>query len=217
MSSNEEEMNMCIEPVKIMNKKNILDFSDEILCFIFSLLPCDTLAKSIPSTCKRFEQITKDEYMWQLICNNDCGIFKKVIEIDTWKETLFKNYCKHFLSIDYQRLRKTYTDEHKEKINKTLCYGIKGDCESSNKDGLWVCLVCDDYVGCSRYKNKHAMIHAKESGHAFNCKWDRLEFWCYHCMRYVGNKNEKEKEHAKILRKIISYGLNEGHVQIMSS
>ena len=140
------------------------DLPDEMLSNILLYLPVKDLSISIPLTCKRLKYITKDELLWKLICKYDCDILEKTLVTDSWKDTLFKNYCKHFLSIDYDRLRKKYTNEFKKGIDISKCHN--DECNITDDD-LWVCLDCD-YVGCSRYKNEHALLHAQTEGHAFN-------------------------------------------------
>jgi len=193
---------------------NIIEFSDEVLCYILRHLPIDTLSMTVPLICKRFNGISKDDYMWQLICNYDCGIMSKGLGDLTWKDTLFRNYCKHLLSVDYARLRKVYTFEHKKKMSISLCQE-NINCTDKTKD-IWTCLTCD-YTGCSRYINKHALDHTKETGHPINCKYDGLNYWCYYCMRYVGELNGKEKVHLKVLAEIMGFRESEKHSILMSS
>jgi uncharacterized UBP type Zn finger protein len=191
---------------------NLADFSDEILATILSSLPVKDLATVVPQLSHRFNNIVKDEYLWQLICNFDCEIFKKNEDM-TWKQTLFKNYCKHFLSLDYEAIRKKFKGEEEFATFVDSAKCSDSSCDKNDAD-LWICMTCF-YIGCSRYKNKHALVHAQTEGHAFNCKWDKLEFWCYHCMRFVGEKTRKEEIHRTQLRKIIASSHNEEHTKII--
>jgi len=177
-----------------------LVLSEELVSLLFAYVDVRTLCTIIPCVCKDFDRISHDEYMWQLICQKDCNITSKTLP--TWRQTLFQNYCKHFLSLDWPYLRKKYTDQYKAKLSASKC--SVGGCSVVNNDDLWVCLATEcNFAGCSRYKQKHALEHAKATNHAFNFVWQKLDFWCYHCMRFVGTKTPKETQHRNELRLIV--------------
>lgn len=53
-----------------------------------------------------------------------------------------------------------------------------------SEDNLWVCLICGN-VGCGRYDGAHAMLHFKETAHAFAMDLATQRVWDYVGDAYV--------------------------------
>jgi len=48
-----------------------------------------------------------------------------------------------------------------------------------------------------------SFVCPQETDHAFTLVWQKLDFWCYHCMRFVGTKTPTETQHRNDLRLIV--------------
>ncbi|KAL6842191.1 hypothetical protein ACP4OV_028170 [Aristida adscensionis] len=48
----------------------------------------------------------------------------------------------------------------------------------------WVCLICKDVL-CSRFINKHMLIHYQETGHCLALSFSDLSVWCFTCDSYL--------------------------------
>jgi len=58
-------------------------------------------------------------------------------------------------------------------------FGDKSVCISCGlEDNLWLCLVCG-YIGCSRYKNKHAEEHFTITKHTYALELETQKVWDY--------------------------------------
>lgn len=169
----------------------------EILCFI----DIRTITTILPRLNKQWMTTVKDEYLWQMLCQKECGVTIKTAAV-TWRDTFNKSACKHFHSLDYTFLRnkfKTYWIDYDIKCKE--CIGTQYEKDKE----LCICLHEEcDYMGCTRYKGKHALQHAKTHEHFFNFKYDSCDMWCYPCMRYVGNRGDREKRDRNVLLLIIA-------------
>src|SRR5437870_1822130 len=88
---------------KYTGPDNFEQLPDEILLHIFSFIDVRSIDYNVSSVCGRFSYLLKDNLYWKYICNVECHIMDKPRD-KTWKETLYKNYCKHFLSLDYKSI-----------------------------------------------------------------------------------------------------------------
>ncbi|KAL6622771.1 hypothetical protein ACP70R_032650 [Stipagrostis hirtigluma subsp. patula] len=48
----------------------------------------------------------------------------------------------------------------------------------------WLCLICKDVL-CSRFINKHMLIHYQETGHCLALSFCDLSVWCFTCDSYL--------------------------------
>merc|ERR1712137_444304 len=55
-------------------------------------------------------------------------------------------------------------------------------CDSA--ENLWICLLCGN-IGCSRYKNEHAEMHYRATGHTYALEIDTQRVWDYTGDGYV--------------------------------
>eukprot|EP00440_Ansanella_granifera_P000070 gb/GFBE01000073.1/.p1 GENE.gb/GFBE01000073.1/~~gb/GFBE01000073.1/.p1 ORF type:complete len:172 (+),score=29.24 gb/GFBE01000073.1/:1-516(+) len=64
--------------------------------------------------------------------------------------------------------------------------GISMDvrCSTCSEDEVWVCGTCSAAL-CSRYKNKHMVLHAESEGHPVGLSLSDLSFWCFQCNSYL--------------------------------
>ncbi|XP_059459018.1 BRAP2 RING ZnF UBP domain-containing protein 2 [Corylus avellana] len=61
---------------------------------------------------------------------------------------------------------------------KSICFV----CQTS--ENLWICVICG-FVGCGRYKGKHAIIHWKETQHCYSLELETQRVWDYVGDNYV--------------------------------
>ncbi|CAH1389512.1 unnamed protein product [Nezara viridula] len=54
----------------------------------------------------------------------------------------------------------------------------------SNQSENWICLTCY-FVGCSRYVNKHMMMHNESTKHPLALSCSSHSVWCYPCRSYI--------------------------------
>lgn len=59
---------------------------------------------------------------------------------------------------------------------------ICSDCDAT--ENLWICLLCGN-IGCSRYRNEHAELHFKSTGHTYSLEIDTQRVWDYAGDGYV--------------------------------
>ena len=211
---------LCIN-ILLASMATFDDFSEEVLIMILSYVDVRTLSTIVPCVNKKLDNLVHDELLWKYICNVDCAIVSRTAPV--WRQTLYQNYCKHFLSLDHAALKVKFTDKLRAHLSNTaLCSDIAPGCTTTHKDDLWVCLHANcQFYGCGRYKNKHALIHAQsfkdddKALHAFSVKWASLDFWCYHCMRFVGLKTAKETRDRDRLRRLIRDPTNENHAKLL--
>jgi len=58
-------------------------------------------------------------------------------------------------------------------------FGEKSVCISCGlEDNLWLCLICG-FIGCSRYKNKHAQEHFETTKHTYALELETQKVWDY--------------------------------------
>ncbi|KAK3139874.1 hypothetical protein QOZ80_5AG0391890 [Eleusine coracana subsp. coracana] len=48
----------------------------------------------------------------------------------------------------------------------------------------WLCLICKDVL-CSRFINKHMLLHYQEAGHCLALSFSDLSVWCFACDSYL--------------------------------
>lgn len=192
------------------------DLPEELKLKILRDVDVRTLTTVVPRISREMNRYVQDEPLWKGICEEDCGI--TTLSQPTWKQELYKNYCKHFLSLDREWLRQRFTDEYCQWLStQAKCSDINEGCNVGQDQDLWVCLHAGcDFYGCSRYKNKHALHHAQTMRHEFCVKWGKLDFWCYHCMRFVGTKNAKEALERQKLRDLIGDRFNDEHIKLLT-
>lgn len=177
----------------ISNMVTILDIPDELIVEIFSHTNVKSLTTIIPQVCTDFNRIATDDIMWKYLCKIYCNITEKP-DSDTWNKVLFNNYCKHFLSLDWQMLKDKWTPEHRQSVTDSDCMSI--GCTVA-KNELWVCLNSEcDFIGCGRTQAAHSLEHAKNSdnSHYFTLKWSTKDVWCYHCSKYINKHKHKNEE-----------------------
>ena len=192
------------------------DLPEELQLKILRDVDVRTLSTIVPQVSREMNRYVHDEPLWKGICEEDCGITE--LKQPNWRSELYKNYCKHFLSLDRDWLKLRFTDDYKQWLSTTAaCSDSNQGCNVERGNDLYVCLHkgCGFY-GCSRYKNKHALTHAKDMRHEFCVNWNKLDFWCYHCMRFVGTRNAKEKLEKHRLRELLGDRRNEKHVLLLT-
>jgi hypothetical protein len=206
----EDEMEAAREPPTAFE-----DLPEEVQLQILRGVDVRTLSTVVPQVSRTMNRYVHDEPLWKGICEEDCGITE--LRQPTWRKELFVNYCKHFLSLDRDWLRRRFTPEYKRFLSESAqCSDITRGCSTKLGDDVWVCLHSGcQFYGCSRYKNKHALMHAKSDHHEFCVNWNKLDFWCYHCMRFVGSKNAKEKLERDRLRLLVGDPTNDKHAPLL--
>ncbi|KAF6177104.1 hypothetical protein GIB67_015979 [Kingdonia uniflora] len=68
-------------------------------------------------------------------------------------------------------------------------------CETSKN--LWMCVICR-FVGCERYKERHAIMHWKETEHGYSIEMETHYVWDYARDNYV-HKLIKSKTDGKLI------------------
>lgn len=84
------------------------------------------------------------------------------------------------------------TGAHPTRRARPSC--AKCDCD----DNLWMCLLCG-YVGCGRYKHRHAIDHYHETQHNYSLDIDTGRIWDYKGDNYVHRMMQSKTEGMKII------------------
>ncbi|KAF6158228.1 hypothetical protein GIB67_015022 [Kingdonia uniflora] len=76
---------------------------------------------------------------------------------------------------------------YREKSEKPTCF-VCGTLEN-----LWICVICG-FVGCGRYKERHAIKHWEDTQHSYSLDLETQQVWDYFGDQYVHRLNQSKTE-----------------------
>eukprot|EP00808_Paulinella_micropora_P019580 g7018.t1 len=199
---------------------SLLNLPEELTMEALQFLSSRDL-RTFEVTCKKFKRMARRDDLWVNVCWRQHALAVKPAGW-TWKSTAkhaSQATCKHLVEVLFGEERSKTIDklnigdviESKQARNlkdafrkvftneKAVCDGDGspgGACRLGFPD-LWMCCHCYK-LGCGRNQRRHALNHYHQTGNHFvTLKIKSMDFWCYGCDHWLGQRDLVEKTFAE--------------------